>query len=105
MIREALKLFLEIEGLEVHASSDGQQALTWLASAPAPDLILLDLMMPVMDGYEFLKHRKKDLALSDIPVVVISAFLEKAPDLDVQGFVAKPIDFEVLREFIERYRR
>lgn len=103
MIREAMKLFLELEGYQVFTAPDGKQAIDQLARIPAPELILLDLMMPVMDGYEFLKFRKGSSSISQIPVVVVSAFFNHAPDLDVQGFVAKPIDFGQLLELIARY--
>jgi CheY-like chemotaxis protein len=73
-IRENLRLLLESEGYHVEAAEHGGEALHWLRSAPVlPQLILLDLMMPVMDGYHFRLEQGQDAKLSKIPVVVISA--------------------------------
>lgn len=104
-IRDAMRLFLEVEGYHVFTAADGSQALELLAREPAPRLILLDLMMPVMDGYEFLRARKAAPALAAIPVVVVSAFSGDLPGMDVKGFVGKPIDFEQLRVFLDRYAK
>lgn len=102
-IREAMQLYLEMEGYQVQTAADGRQALDLLGNKLAPCLILLDLMMPIMDGYEFLKARKENTSISSIPVVVVSAFLDNAIDVDAQGFVSKPIDFDVLLKYIRQY--
>lgn len=102
-IREALKLFLEMEGYGVFTAADGKQALDSLITSPQPCLILLDLMMPVMNGYEFLKARKGYSNVSEVPVVVVSAFLEPSQNLDVQGFVRKPIDLNQLLSLVKQY--
>jgi CheY-like chemotaxis protein len=103
MIRESMKLLLELEGYEVLLAGNGKQALDLLASGRRPNLILLDLMMPVMDGYEFLRARARDPELHRIPVIVVSAFLGESEPLDAQGFVAKPIDFDLLRPLLDKY--
>ena len=79
-------------GVEVFTASNGQDAIEVLGTMPRPGLILLDLMMPVMPGHDFLKYMTATPALRDIPVVVVSAapvtlrgvagFLKKPPDLD-----------------------
>lgn len=102
-IREAMSLFLEVFGYGVRTAGNGKQALELLAREPAPQMILLDLMMPVMDGYEFLRARKADAALAQIPVVIVSAFSGDIPGANVQGFVNKPIDFDRLRVLMDRY--
>jgi PAS domain S-box-containing protein len=71
-VRRWLHQVLEREGWEVDEAIDGQQALEHLAGSPV-DVILLDLMMPRMDGFEFLAERKKNLALAKIPVIVVTA--------------------------------
>src|SRR5437762_2793351 len=72
-IRDALTQILEFEGYHVVSAENGQQALTQLQHGEHPGLILLDLMMPVMDGWQFRLEQQKDAKLSDIPVVIISA--------------------------------
>lgn len=72
-IREALSDTLEHRGYAVVTARNGREALDFLRSRRPPAVILLDLMMPVMDGYEFLEARQSDPALSAIPVVIISA--------------------------------
>ena len=72
-IREALSELLEDEGYQVACATNGQQALDLLARMAVPCVILLDLMMPVMDGFEFMGRKTADPALANIPVVVITA--------------------------------
>src|SRR4051812_37076683 len=73
-IAENLKALLLLEGYDANISKDGLEALTQLrSSAQLPDVILLDLMMPVMDGFEFYETKKEDATLAHIPVVVMTA--------------------------------
>ena len=65
--RQALVLLLGTEGYAVSAAANGQEALAFLRTRPPPDLILLDLMMPVMDGYEFRRVQRQDAALARSP--------------------------------------
>ena len=71
--RAAVSLALEDEGYSVTAVPNGQEALHHLRRTAPPDLILLDLMMPVMNGWEFRRQQAQDPALQWIPVVVVSA--------------------------------
>jgi two-component system chemotaxis response regulator CheY len=71
--REALALLLQAAGYTTAEAANGRTALTFLHTHPAPRLILLDLMMPVMDGWEFLRERRKDPELARIPVVLFTA--------------------------------
>jgi len=103
-IRTALQLVLENEGYRVFIAENGQEGLELLENIPRPDVILLDLMMPVLDGWEFLELRKKDLKLASIPVVVISAFNEQERKLSVEKFIKKPIDLKVLHENLLQLR-
>jgi len=74
-IREALSEILEEHGCEVSRAANGQKALDYLVTASKlPCLILLDLMMPVMDGTAFREQQLKDSRLAQIPVVVMSAY-------------------------------
>ncbi len=73
-IRHSLSELLRDEGYAVTAFENGQRALDWLrSSAVRPRVVLLDLMMPVMDGFAFLEEKEKDPAIEDLPVVVITA--------------------------------
>ncbi|HEY0708362.1 MAG TPA: response regulator, partial [Polyangia bacterium] len=73
-IREHLEELLEEEGFAVATASDGYQALTWLRDHPEQaGVVLLDLMMPVMDGFEFLRRKDKEPSLASVPVIVITA--------------------------------
>ena len=104
-IRQALTETLEGAGYEVAAARNGAQALDWLHRAPAPCLILLDLMMPVMDGYEFLEKQKLDPALASIPVVVITAGRRIAGPkmLDVADVLLKPFALGRLKSVVRQY--
>jgi CheY-like chemotaxis protein len=72
-LQDAIADLLQSRGYRVSFADDGAKALQWLRESDAPSLILLDLMMPVMDGHEFLAQRNADPVLAAIPVVVISA--------------------------------
>ena len=103
-IREMLRQVLELYGYAVLTASDGEKGLERLRKNTLnPCLILLDLMMPVMDGWEFMEafHQSKDW--ESIPVVVISAFPDKAADLHAQGLLAKPLVLDNLLSVVERY--
>lgn len=94
-IREALADLLSDGGYSVLAASNGLDALKLLRSLSAPPaMILLDLMMPVMDGYEFLEAQRGDPTLSSIPVAVISAGhgVDRARLGDSLPVLSKPID-------------
>jgi two-component system chemotaxis response regulator CheY len=73
-IRDAMEELLVDRGFSVFAASNGAEALKLLRTLPAPpSIILLDVMMPVMDGYGFLEEQRKDASLSQIPVAIITA--------------------------------
>ncbi len=71
--REALSLLLQAAGYTTAEAEDGRSALAYLHSHPLPRLILLDLMMPGMDGWEFLRERRKEPELARVAVVLFSA--------------------------------
>jgi CheY-like chemotaxis protein len=106
-VREALVETLRDRGYEVESAPDGEQAIQLLRAGARPGLILLDLMMPRMSGSEFRMAQLADPALSELPVVLLSAdgrMEEKAVALKVQGAIRKPIDLDELFSVIERVR-
>ncbi len=105
-IRQALVDTLEDEGYPVFAVADGQAALDRLRRGARPSLILLDLMMPVMDGWRFADELRKDPELARIPVVVLTAdgrVRDKARELAADGWIAKPVELEELLEVVGKY--
>jgi signal transduction histidine kinase len=102
-IREALDGLLSLEGFRVRGCSNGREALEWLRASNRPDLILLDLMMPVMDGWQFRVLQKDDPRLSTIPVLALSAdATAKAAAIDADAYLKKPVDYETLIDTIDR---
>ena len=93
---EALSTLLEDEGYDVAHAPNGQIALNHLKSSPSPNAIILDLMMPVMDGWEFRRHQQRDAAFASIPVVVVSALREPAAIEGVAAILTKPLDVDRL---------
>ena len=103
-IRNALRLALELEGYQVFTASNGKEGLELLPKMPVPCLILLDLMMPVMNGWEFaLALEEKDMILATIPVVVVTAFADQAKTIKAKGVIKKPVDLEVLFQMVKRW--
>ena len=103
-IRDELAAILTQEGYEVVTSGDGRQALERLHWGLRPAVILLDLRMKVMTGWEFRAEQKKDSAVADIPVIAMTTGRWKPEDLNVfPEHTAKPIDIPALRETLDRY--
>ena len=106
-IRQLLLLFLEHKGYSAICAANGLEALATIQQAPAlPELILLDLMMPQMDGAAFRQAQLADPRLAPIPVVVMSAaenIEAQAPLLTADAYVPKPIEFDSLLQIVARY--
>jgi CheY-like chemotaxis protein len=105
-IRESVVEILEDDGHVVTSAGDGREALDRLQSAsPAPDLILLDLMMPVMSGYQFREEQLKLPAFAGIPVLIVTADVNarsKVESLQVAGFVQKPLKIQPLLDLVNQ---
>jgi DNA-binding response OmpR family regulator len=99
-IRESLMEFLEDHGFETIGARDGQEALDTLGVAdPPPCLIILDLMMPKMDGRTFREKQLEHATLSGIPVIVISAYRDvsgTSRDMKAAAWIPKPLNLTVL---------
>src|ERR671930_694072 len=105
--RDALRLILTLEGYNVVAVAGGHEALDYLrGAAPAPCMILLDLMMAGLNGWEFRTEQVRDPRLASIPVIVSSGdgrVIEKAAALGITENFEKPIDFGALLGVLARY--
>ncbi|MFZ4657096.1 MAG: response regulator [Caldilineaceae bacterium] len=102
---DTLEQELDDLGYATVSAANGKQALTQVA-AEEPDLILLDIMMPEMDGFQVLSHLKAEAAWRDIPVIVISAMTDlgsvvKGIKLGAEDYLAKPFNEVLLRARLE----
>ncbi len=101
-----LQAILETEGFVVDVATSGSIALSKIKSSP-PDLILLDVMMPGMTGYEVTQRIRQDDSLPSIPILLITAHDEASAlhglELGANDFIHKPIDFDALLSRIKTY--
>jgi CheY-like chemotaxis protein len=91
--REALAALLSSIGYDVVEAENGREALAVMAKGASPDVILLDLMMPVMDGWEFMKRQRHDWRLCTIPTIVVTGVASHDPrclEMPVVRFLRKP---------------
>jgi CheY-like chemotaxis protein len=106
-IREVLSEVLSDAGYSTATASDGDEALRYLQSAPLlPCVILLDLMMPVMTGWEFRLAQQQDPRLAPIPVVALSArrgVTHERYQITVDAFMHKPVDLDQLLDLVQGY--
>jgi CheY-like chemotaxis protein len=104
-IRMLLSDALDLEGYVVTTASNGAEALARMDGDELPDAIVLDLMMPVMDGRTFLQHCHAEARFAGTPVVVLSAshnLTELARELGARACMAKPFDIDVLLAVVNR---
>lgn len=106
--REIMRAVVEdLLGYEALLTANGEQALQAI-SRRRPSLILLDLMMPIMDGFETVRRLKEDAATASIPVVAVTALSrltdrQRAIECGVDGYLNKPFDLDLLASMIEQY--
>ena len=103
-IREAIAFLLTDEGYDVACACDGNEALSYLHEGHKPALIVLDIMMPGMDGYAFREAQRLEPAIAEIPVILLSASTNLAQRAKVLGAAAaleKPVRVEQLVKVIE----
>jgi len=105
-IRDSLAELLQDEGYAVSVARDGQEGLDALRHNGHPDLILLDLMMPVKDGFQFRAEQREDPELAKIPVVIFSADTGvNQPNAQFEGaaILKKPVDLDALLSMVKQY--
>jgi CheY-like chemotaxis protein len=105
-LREALTEMLRDEGYQVATAAHGAEALVRLRGGSKPCVILLDLAMPVMNGWQFRAEQRHDPELAKIPVIVLSAaphVREELPELGLSDYLQKPVSIERLLGRIASY--
>src|ERR1700693_3133049 len=102
--REAMVALLQMKGYSAVPAGNGKEALDYLHQAPVPDLIILDLWMPVMDGWQFRAEQIKDPRLKKVPVIVVTALSDRN-DLDANEVIIKPVDVDRLLTSVSQYCR
>lgn len=101
-LREMMVVMLALEGFEPEEASDGAEALERLRRGVRPHVILLDMMMPRMDGWEFCRRRALDPAIDGIPVVVLSAVPRDRVGVPAAAILTKPFDYDTLLTTVRR---
>lgn len=105
-IRMMMKIMLEVHGYDVLEAADGYEAVE-IARQHHPDLILLDLAMPILDGLEAASSMRQFETLSETPIIAVTAYgdfyRDKALEAGCDDVVMKPLDFESIKPLVERY--
>jgi chemosensory pili system protein ChpA (sensor histidine kinase/response regulator) len=105
-VRRVMERFLERNGLKVVTAKDGLDAISVLQDAK-PDIILLDIEMPNMDGYEFATHVRNDPRVADVPIIMITSRVgdkhrARAIEIGVNDYLGKPYQDSQLLDAIQR---
>ena len=103
-VRDMMALALQFAGHRVMAASNGKDALKVLRAA-RPCVILLDLMMPIMDGWQFCAAREQDGELRKVPLIVISALTDVSARIPASAHLSKPVDIDRMLELVDSYCR
>jgi CheY-like chemotaxis protein len=104
-LRDVLRVALESDGYDVSVVGNGRDAIQHLRSTANTCLIVLDLLLPIMDGKRFRSVQLRDRSLACIPVIVMSGGVEagrEARELGATAFVRKPVDVDELRAAVRR---
>jgi CheY-like chemotaxis protein len=108
-LRDGIAYLLEASGYQVAAASDGEDALEQLGRGVRPCLILLDLLMPRKDGFQFRSEQMQSPSYAGIPTIAYSGIYtgsglrEKALDLGITTVLEKPVDYDTLLDLVEQY--
>lgn len=96
-LRDTVQMLLEASGFSVAVAANGRAALEGLQNGTRPGLILLDLMMPEMNGWQFLEHARRDARLGSIPIVIMTAHTSRDPaGVPPEDVLHKPFDAQRL---------
>ena len=102
--RDMLAKFLQLEGYDVQLASNGRQALDLFSSGVSACVIVLDLMMPVMDGWEFRRRQVEDAKLKQIPTIVVSAAgRDRLALVNADAYLSKPVDMDELLQRVSQF--
>jgi CheY-like chemotaxis protein len=102
--REMLTSFLQLEGFQTETASNGREALDRLTGGVDADVIVLDLMMPIMDGWQFRRRQIEDARLAKIPTIVVSAAgRDRMAQISADAYLAKPIDMDELLSRVTQF--
>lgn len=102
-LRVLIAEVLENEGYSVNQAENGQEALNLLETIKKPCLVLLDMMMPIMNGAAFLNKLTENVHLATIPVLVVSAVSNESETKGAIGYMKKPVDIESLLKVVSQY--
>lgn len=100
--REAIAELLELEGYGVIRTANGQEALDALRTDPRPNLIIMDMIMPRVNGFRFRRLQRRDPVLASIPVIITTA-IGKAAGVEADLILQKPIDINVLLRAVAEF--
>jgi CheY-like chemotaxis protein len=105
--RELIREVLELSGYEVIEAADGEAAIE-RARAGVPDLVLVDIQMPRLDGYGVLREMRADARLSNVRVVALTAFAmqgdrDRAMEAGFDGYITKPVEINALRNEVRKF--
>jgi two-component system, cell cycle response regulator DivK len=106
--REMISAFVRLSGHDVIQASDGREGVE-RARQERPDLVLMDLSMPVFDGFEAATEIKQDHGISKIPILALSAYCwelswrEKALQCSCEACICKPVEFDTVQDLIARF--
>jgi two-component system, cell cycle response regulator DivK len=105
--RIALKLMLKLSGFEPLEACDGEQAIE-IARREKPDLVLMDISLPIIDGLQATRELRADEGLGRLPIIIVSAYdspetRDEARASGSTDYISKPIEFDRLKEMIEKY--
>jgi CheY-like chemotaxis protein len=102
--RESIRNVLVDEGYKVVGVTNGQEAIDYLYKRERPDIIFLDLMMPIMNGWQFLQERQKNVLFQKIPVVVVSAIkFQPETGIDQGHYLPKPLELSQVLNMANRF--
>jgi len=105
-LRDMMAQLLALEGYPAATVANGLEALEYLAQSDRPDVILLDLMMPVMDGWEFRRQQQSNPTVASVPVIVLTALDHKrTSDVSAAAVLKKPLDFDRLLDLVRQHCR